>query len=823
MVGSDSGGARDDTRKGSDDAARFDPDALFGPDADRVSGELREESRRSESRRRQRKAERVVGDRREFGLAVRPALRVLVVVSAVAGAASGVQPTGTWLPDVLWGAAFAAVVTMAASRARRGPLVWLATLAAAMSVTGSVAVAATGLLGLAGAVASTVPSRRGRLLGTVTALFAVQALLRAPSFGPFAVPTLLAAIATVPVLWSGWRMCRSNERVLVKRLAAVVAAVVTVGVIGALVSAGLASTGFVDGSRSAEAGLDSVRNGDTVEATEQFATARTEFTSARQPFIRITGWFGRWVPIVGQHMIVLDEVGAAGVELARTAEITSGTADWRTLTAENGRVDLARVEALAPPVAEASAAIDGALATVAAVQSPWLLAPLDAQLGRLSTRLGSTASQASIAADALAVAPALLGAEGPRNYLVALATPGETRDGGGFVGSYAVVEAVDGELSMTRNSPVRELNSVTDEPPLVLPPDWSIRYSGYDLSENAGNLSASPSWPESADVARQLLARSAIAPQVPGGASGVIYADPIALAALLTITGPVTVPGIGFPLTSDNAVQYLLVDQYVQYADDNARREALLGEVSQAVFDALVGRPVPGVEQLTEALGPAVAGGHLRLTTFDRPAETELLDRTGISGRWIVPPGDDWLSVRSTDLLFNKIDVYQQRRITVDTVIDPVTGRLTSTVTVAVTNDAPPSGLPRYLIGNNLGLPDGTNRNLLTVFTPHDLTAATVDGAPVGVRTLRQFGGRTYGVVLELPPRSTATVVFTLEGLVTLGPDYRLEVLGQALARPDSLTLTVRSAEQPGSIGRIVESPALPARLPLTAYIRKGS
>ena len=41
-----------------------------------------------------------------------------------------------------------------------------------------------------------------------------------------------------------------------------------------------------------------------------------------------------------------------------------------------------------------------------------------------------------------------------------------------------------------------------------------------------------------------------------------MYVDPIALAALLKLTGPVHVDGLSYPLTSANAAQFLLHDQY---------------------------------------------------------------------------------------------------------------------------------------------------------------------------------------------------------------------------------------------------------------------
>jgi len=52
-----------------------------------------------------------------------------------------------------------------------------------------------------------------------------------------------------------------------------------------------------------------------------------------------------------------------------------------------------------------------------------------------------------------------------------------------------------------------------------------------------------------------------------GGPSidGVLAIDPYGLAALLNFTGPIDVPGLAEPLTSANAAQVLLTQQYISF------------------------------------------------------------------------------------------------------------------------------------------------------------------------------------------------------------------------------------------------------------------
>ena len=68
-------------------------------------------------------------------------------------------------------------------------------------------------------------------------------------------------------------------------------------------------------------------------------------------------------------------------------------------------------------------------------------------------RLGVTLARrdASLATELLRVVPGLLGGDETRRYLVVFITPAELRGAGGFVGSYAELEAVDGDVDLVRS------------------------------------------------------------------------------------------------------------------------------------------------------------------------------------------------------------------------------------------------------------------------------------------------------------------------------------------------------------------------------------
>ena len=720
----------------------------------------------------------------------------LVGLAVVAGLLSPTRPTGSTVTDIFWNIAFALVATVAASRAARFPLLWMLGISALLGVGGDPIGVAFGIaaLVLAFAIASmkSFDGTNSRALGATAGLVAMVAVVHGPSFGPVWAPTAAAAAAIVPVLVSGWLANRGRQRRSVSIVAGVFVALATVAAATAGIAAASARQPLSSAESQSRSALKQLTDGDTATASTGFADAAEQFDKVHSVAVGPLGWMGRAVPIVSQHLAAMRDVSQAGYDLATTASSAASSADWRTLTASGGRVNLAAIANMRDPALAAADATTAALSAIDAVRSPWLVGPVSSRLDSLAREIERTEKQARLAAAGLEVAPGLLGGSGQRRYLLALATPGESRNGGGYVGSFGVMTATDGTLSFDSSRTTRDLASPGSRAGnFDLPPDWETRYGSLHVGLFPGNLAASPSWPNDAFVAGQI---AALNPDV-GAVDGVLYADPIALAALLELTGPVRIPALGRELDSTTVVSYLLVDQYVRFTADNAQRLDALSDVTSAVFDALTNRPLPGLSQLGTILGPVVAGGHLRLASFRSPAESAFLDDIGLGGEWKTRPGADYLSLRSANMLPTKIDVFMTRDISVTTDFDPATGTVHSRVRATITNSAPAGGLPIYMIGNGILAPAGTNMNLLALYSPLDIETVTVDGRPAGAQVQSEFAGWVYSVPVTIAPGATVVVTWDLSGTIDEGPDYRLDVIPPALAKPDQMLITLTGAD----------------------------
>ena len=72
-------------------------------------------------------------------------------------------------------------------------------------------------------------------------------------------------------------------------------------------------------------------------------------------------------------------------------------------------------------------------------------------------------------------------------------------------------------------------------------------------------------------------------------------------------------------------------------------------------------------------------------------------------------------------------------------------------MTIRLANDAP-TDLPADAGGNPFGLPPGTNRQYLSVYSPWELTAAELDGEATGMEPERELGWNVYSRYVDIPP-----------------------------------------------------------------------
>ena len=147
----------------------------------------------------------------------------------------------------------------------------------------------------------------------------------------------------------------------------------------------------------------------------------------------------------------------------------------------------------------------------------------------------------------------------------------------------------------------------------------------------------------------------------------------------------------------------------------------------------------------------------------------------------------------------NKIEWFLHRRLDYDVVIDRRTDTARATLDLTLRNEAPASGLPRLIIGNDINPPppDGTSRLYVSVYTRLALASATIDGRSVDLQRQEELGAHVYSVWITIPARSSVHLILQVKGRAPSGR-YGLEVSQQPVIAADQLSVNVRDVDGRG-------------------------
>jgi hypothetical protein len=712
--------------------------------------------------------------------------RLVVVAAAIGGALAGCHPTGTPALDAIYAALFAAAVTWAAARAPRGTLLWLGVVAVAMSRSWLLVPALAALLL---AFAGVLPRRPNPLLGALTGALAVQVVLRWPPVAFHGATALVAVAATGPCLVGAVRTLSAPARRRVRRWTFGLIALAIVLSVPAAVTALLARSEISQGIATSEGALGSIGNGTTAYGAAQLQSASADFASAASG---TDSWWtagARLVPVVSQQRQAVGQASAVARDVTATAASQASGVNYQQLRYSDGQLNLGQVSALAGPLGVVNGQLTGAVAQLRSLRSGWLVQPVQSRLDQLDTRVSQAQASASLATQLVQVAPSLLGGDGVRHYFIAFMDTAESRGLGGLIASYGELTADQGHLTLTRSGDISQLNEALPKGGghLTGPADYLARYGAFRPQKLFQDLSYAPDLPTVADVIQQLY------PQAGGDPiNGVLALDPYGLAALIHLTGPIEVPGLG-KLTSANAAAELLEGQYTAFPGQQRAAHNYDQDALKIEFHRLTTGSLPGPRALSDALESDVRQGRIAFWSFDK-ADQPVLDRLGLAGAFPAADGHDLLAVTTQNAANNKIDVYLRRSISDAVRYDPANGAVASRVTVTLHNGAPAQGLPSEVIGSYFGsgLPPGTNETWLTLYSPLGLRSATVNGRSQAVSDGSELGVHAYSEYVDIPPESSVTLTFDLAGVTTPGPRYRISLYNQPMVLPDLDTVSVR-------------------------------
>ena len=423
----------------------------------------------------------------------------------------------------------------------------------------------------------------------------------------------------------------------------------------------------------------------------------------------------------------------------------------------DGRVDLAPLEQARPLLARVSRGFRKQRQDVDSIDSSGLTAGVAGPVRELQRQLRDASETADHVDRAVHLLPPMLGADGPRRYLLMFQNNAEIRSGGGVPGSFAVVTADHGRMRLAGHVSDATMGSFDKRPVPLTAGEKGL--FGTTPGRFAQDVTAIPDFPRSAQLLAAMWRRNHDQPL-----DGVMSADPVALSQILRGTGPVAVPG--GRLSADNAVSTLLSTTYRRISDPTAQ-DAYFAEVTSRVFGAVA---AGGGAPRTVVTGVATAAGQRRLLVWSaHPAEQRLLDPTNVGGRLTTTTSSNrpQLGVYLNDNGASKLDYY----LHYDVDVQPrncTEGRQRMVVTLRLRSDVPSdtASLPYYVTNNAKGVPRG--RILLTVlsYAPPGgkMIGEEIDGHAVTASLFHDQGRDVALRHLSLDPGHTQVIRWFVQG-----------------------------------------------------------
>lgn len=556
-------------------------------------------------------------------------------------------------------------------------------------------------------------------------------------------PWVIGLIIGVPTIWGAWLAVDALEaRAELSSAAALV---------------GTLQDQILDGDRTGAAA--------TLETLQAYArSARRASTGPHWSAAAVVPWVGPNIQAVQTVADVVDDLATEALPALMDA---TQIVDPATMAPVDGRVDIAALEEAAPAVVSADAVVADALARLDAVQIDHLWQDVAEPLLQVRDKVADVASSTATAARAVQLIPAMLGADGPRTYLLLVQNNAEVRALGGIPGSVSLLRAEDGGVQIleTRNG-----GSLGDLPEPVVPlTDTEMSLFGEDLAADMRDVTFTPDFPRAAAIAAAIWVQ-----EVGGEVDGVVSVDPGALALLLDAIGPVPLaPGatsdaVGGELTAQNAVALLLNTVYL-YEPEPAQQDAFFADTAEATLGALLagqGQGAPAIDALAEAARQG------RLMVWSAHADEQaLLADTVLSGRLRGDLGESpVVGVFFNDGSRAKMSYYLETNIDVGPARCRPDGSRLVDLTVTLTNTAPAdvATLPSYVTGVGDAVPEGEVRTNVLIYAPTDgwVEDVQVVGEEPGVTSQIHEGLAVVGRTTQLAPGGSVT----LQAQVVAGP-----------------------------------------------------
>ncbi|MBP7592946.1 MAG: DUF4012 domain-containing protein [Chloroflexi bacterium] len=514
------------------------------------------------------------------------------------------------------------------------------------------------------------------------------------------------------------------------------------------------------------------------------------------PFLPLMPYLG-WVPKYGSTLVIapqLLDMAVAGLDTA--AYSIRGLKPALVIMQPGGDSQESALTVLAQSLANAEPDLRAANDSFAGVMAARAAIGDTSNLpGRVQDLFAKADEWLPLAEDGLQfalIAPAMMGMDGPRRYLVIAQNEDELRPTGGFISGAGIITMIDGRIQDFTFTNAYNIDNYLEKP-YDIPPEPLEKFMGLELFLFR-DANFWPDFPTSAETLMDLYSYGQDAPQL----DGAIALDQRFLQLLIEALGTVTIPDENLALNAGNLTDALRQAWGVQEGQNAQEwvttRKDFLGPFAGAIKNKIeTDFSSIDLQKLAANMNTAVQTKHLQIYTR-HPQEQAVLDELGWDGRLAPAPNSDFLAIVDTNVGYSKANIYVEKTADYNVTLDDAGAH--AALTLQYTHTRPDNGQPciHYNINvyndlpDYLTLADACYWNYLRIYVP--------EGSQLITSTVHTIPGESH--IFGQTWQGPAQVLSETAGLTTFA-NYLLLPMGQTLeSRYEYLLPTVVSADENG-------------------------
>jgi len=497
------------------------------------------------------------------------------------------------------------------------------------------------------------------------------------------------------------------------------------------------------------------------------------------------------IPFVKDNTEAVQELTAmtrelTGRALPPTVALLSAS-DFSSLAVEGGGINLEPFRQAEGALPEITSAFTDAKVVTDGIDRTNLLPIVTEPLDQVAQIVDQAAPSLTLVQKYLPSLLAAAGGDGPKTYLVVFQNNAEIRATGGNPAASSVMVVDNGRIELKEQSDSMAFyaagqagRSVLDLPEstLALYPDTFTRYSQ--------DYTFTPDFPTTARLFESLWDRT-------DGSQfdGVMSIDPVVLAHMLEVLGPVDLPS-GEQITSENAVKLLLSDAYQRFGDagDNGRSsDEFFATVSSTVFSRLAGgqwNPIAMFDQLTRSAQEQ----RINLWFTDEQAQA-LVTEVGLDGGLRSDnAASTQLGIYLNDFSIGKLEYHLTTEVSATCNVADRTVNVSMNMHNGITDDITNA----YTLGfrnSDYGLPKTTMMLNTLFFAPPGATITAMDPADGDIPSLSRSGVENNNTgesrMVTLGQNENRTVSYTVQ--LPAGPLGPLDLRHTPTANDTSVSI----------------------------------